>query len=108
MSGQPVITSSYPGMKCAGCERPFGARTTRTRITPGGVGMIHNLRACLDLACAKVAQAQPEADAEPTPTPAEEACLECEAAPGAATAQERMVKRTGDQRREQLRGRISF
>ena len=37
-------------MKCAGCGHPFGTRSASTRITPGGVGMIHDSRVCLDMA----------------------------------------------------------
>ena len=50
VSGQPVVRSGYDGMMCAGCARPFGRKTMRTLITPGGVGMIHNVRDCLDKA----------------------------------------------------------
>ena len=47
----------------------FRARTKSTRITPGGVGMIHNARACLDKARRamedEAAAARPEEDPSP-------------------------------------------
>lgn len=50
VSGQPLVRGGYVGMPCAGCRKPFGQRALSSSITPGGVGMIHNLRGCLDLA----------------------------------------------------------
>ena len=47
VSGQPLVKGGYAGMKCAGCGAPFGEKAFSTKITPGGVGMIHNRRACL-------------------------------------------------------------
>ena len=56
-------------MKCAGCGGAFGPRTMRTRITPGGIGMIHDSRKCLDLARRALrdltlAEGPPETNAE--------------------------------------------
>ena len=48
VSGQPLVQGGYEGMRCAGCDQAFGPRGVRTKITPGGVGMIHNKRVCLD------------------------------------------------------------
>ena len=50
VSGQPLVRGGYEGMKCAGCGDAFGRRAMRTKITPGGFGMIHDSRRCLDLA----------------------------------------------------------
>ena len=47
VSGQPLVKGGYEGMKCAGCDRAFGPREIRSRITPGGMGMIHNRLMCL-------------------------------------------------------------
>ena len=69
VSGQPVVRGGYEGMKCAGCGGAFGPRTMRTRITPGGIGMIHDSRKCLDLARRALrdltlAEGPPETNAE--------------------------------------------
>ena len=55
VTGQPLVTCSYAGMRCAGCEEMFTPRDEArgrgvVRITPGGTGMIHDSQACLDKA----------------------------------------------------------
>ena len=115
ITGQPLVRNGYAGMKCAGCGASFGDRTRRTKITPGGVGMIHNSRRCLDkatealeleaeLARAEAAAAEPEG-------PADEGGADLEAPPPICGVCEdpapRPNRRGSEQRRQQLRETIS-
>ena len=114
ITGQPLVRSGYAGMKCAGCGQSFGDRTRRTKVTPGGVGMIHNSRRCLDKATAaleleaELTRAEAEAH-EPDGLVGEETgsdtpavvCGVCED-PGP-----RPNRRGSEQRRQQLRETIS-
>ena len=106
VTGQPLVTASYEGMRCAGCDKAFGRRTRRTKITPGGVGMIHNSRTCLD-AARKAMQRQADAEDERERAAATEVTLEapssvcqpCEVPP---------APRTGcDQYRQQFKASLS-
>ena len=110
-----MVRNGYAGMRCAGCKRAFGDRTRRTKITPGGVGMIHNTRLCLnkatealeleaELARAEAAVAEPECPGDERveePEPSAALCGGCEEpAP-------RPNRRGSEQRRQQLRETIS-
>ena len=121
VSGQPIINSSYEGMRCAGCDAPFGTRTRRTRITPGGVGMIHNRRACLDKARAALElQASMEGELARTESvsvgpeslleepDSEVTCQPCENGKRTARDGGKEYERTGcDQYRQQFRANFS-
>ena len=110
VSGQPLVKGGYEGMKCAGCNRAFGPRESRSKITPGGVGMIHNRLVCLHQARAamQVMAATEEVEDE---TPASRGfgtmppvCAPCDPQPeifGAGS----MVRDGSDQRRQQWKNR---
>ena len=117
VSGQPLVAGGYEGMRCAGCDRAFGPRETRTKITPGGVGMVHNHRPCLLLAreaMARMAEAEAPGGASSSGSvPAAHqssdgaegpVCMPCDPQPTILRAGS-SVRSGSDQRRQQLKNR---
>ena len=98
-------------MKCAGCDRAFGPRESRSRITPGGMGMIHNRLMCLHQARAamQIMAASEEEDGEVrvAQEPAHNVlvCAPCDPQPEILGAGS-MVRDGSDQRRQQLKNRV--
>ena len=114
VSGQLLVRVPYAGMTCAGCRDPLvGGQVTS--VTPGGSGMIHNARRCLDLARREMAREAAEAAATAlaitmaaSTTGAAETCCGVAATSERATegVPQRPVRCGSSQRRTQLGERI--
>ena len=101
VSGQPLVRGLYAGMRCCGCLELFDDSSPATQATPGGTSMIHNRESCLALARRAM---EAEAESERAQRDAAQS-VALDGLVGAASA---ATIRTGsDQRRVQLRDRIS-